>query len=111
MIRSRTTLTSEWSGPAGTRGASGMTWVAPAAHPHVSWIVVMQRDRAQLLRALIGYELPIEPVLADLRSFGWDAPELLVLLNREDIVRVLDRSIPDPASAPSSSGCASIATS
>jgi len=55
--------------------------------------------------------LPIEPVLADLRSFGWDAPELLVLLNREDIVRVLDRSIPDPASAPSSSGCASIATS
>jgi hypothetical protein len=51
----------------------------------------MQRDRAQLLRALIAYELPIEPVLADLRSFGWDAPEPLVLLTREDIVRVLDR--------------------
>jgi hypothetical protein len=52
---------------------------------------VMRRDRAQLLRALIDYELPIEPVLADLRSFGWDAPNPLVVLNREDIVRILDR--------------------
>jgi len=40
---------------------------------------------------LVAYELPIEPVLADLRSFGWDASEPLVLLTREDIVRVLDR--------------------
>jgi hypothetical protein len=46
---------------------------------------------AQLLRALIGYELPVEPVLAALRSFGWDAPEPVVLLTREDIVRILDR--------------------
>jgi len=50
----------------------------------------MRRDRAQLLRALIAYELPIEPVLADLRSFGWDAPNPLVLVTREDIVRILD---------------------
>ena len=51
----------------------------------------MPRDRAQLLRALIAYELPIEPVLAELRSFGWDAPEPLVLLTREAIVHILDR--------------------
>jgi hypothetical protein len=51
----------------------------------------MERDRAQLLRALIAYELPIEPVLADLRAFGWDAPDALVVLIREDIVRILDR--------------------
>ena len=50
----------------------------------------MRRDRAQLLRALVAYELPIEPVLADLRSFGWDAPNPLVLVTREDIVRILD---------------------
>jgi hypothetical protein len=40
---------------------------------------------------LIVYELPIEPVLAELRSFGWDVPEPLVLLTRGDIVRILDR--------------------
>ena len=51
----------------------------------------MGRNRAQLLRALIAYELPIEPVLADLRGFGWDAPDPLVVLTREDIVRILDR--------------------
>jgi len=51
----------------------------------------MGRDRAQLLRALIAYELPIEPVLADLRSFEWDAPDPIVVLIREDIVRILDR--------------------
>jgi hypothetical protein len=51
----------------------------------------MGQDRAQLLRALIAYELPIEPVLADLRGFGWDAPHPFVLLTRDDIVRILDR--------------------
>ena len=51
----------------------------------------MRRDRAQLLRALIAYEVPIEPVLADLRSFGWDASNPVVVLIREDIVRILDR--------------------
>ncbi|OLE46940.1 MAG: hypothetical protein AUG01_11250 [Candidatus Rokubacteria bacterium 13_1_20CM_2_69_58] len=51
----------------------------------------MQRDRAELLRALIAYELPIEPVLAELRSFEWDSPNPLVVLTREDIVRILDR--------------------
>ena len=51
----------------------------------------MQRDRGELLRALIAYELPIEPVLADLRTFGWDAPSPFAVLTREDIVRILDR--------------------
>ena len=51
----------------------------------------MGRNRVQLLRALIAYELPIEPVLADLRGFGWDAPHALVVLTRDDIVRILDR--------------------
>jgi hypothetical protein len=40
---------------------------------------------------LILYELPIESVLAELSGLGWDAPEPLVLLTREDIVRILDR--------------------
>jgi hypothetical protein len=51
----------------------------------------MQRDRTTLLHALIAYELPIEPVLAELRSFGWDAPAPLVLLTKQDIVCILDR--------------------
>ena len=60
----------------------------------------MGRNRAQLLRALIAYELPIEPVLADLRGFGWDAPNPLVVLAREDIVRILDRYLVGDLGAP-----------
>jgi hypothetical protein len=51
----------------------------------------MPRDRAQLLRALIAYQFPIESVLVELRGLGWDAAEPLVLLTREDVVRILDR--------------------
>jgi hypothetical protein len=51
----------------------------------------MPRDRAQTLRALIAYELPIESVITDLSRFGWDATEPLVVLTRQDILAVLDR--------------------
>ena len=51
----------------------------------------MSRDRIQALNALIAYDLPIEPVLDDLGSFGWDSVQSLVILSREDIVHILDR--------------------
>ena len=51
----------------------------------------MARGRAQLIHALIVYELPIDAVLAELGGLGWDASEPLALLTREDIVRILDR--------------------
>jgi hypothetical protein len=51
----------------------------------------MPSDRRQLLHALVAYELPIEPVLADLRAFGWDSEEELVSLTRADIIHILER--------------------
>jgi hypothetical protein len=51
----------------------------------------MTLDRRPLLCALIAYELPIEPVLAQLSAHGWDIDEPLVTLGADDVVRVLDR--------------------
>lgn len=51
----------------------------------------MPRTRAELLRALIAYEQPIEPVLAELRAFGWDSQRDLEVVSRGDIVRMLDK--------------------
>src|ERR1043166_6351741 len=75
---------SSWAGWSSARGRWRCGMSREGSHPS-------KDSLAQLLRALIGYELPVEPVPAALRSFGWDAPEPVVLLTREDIVRILDR--------------------
>jgi hypothetical protein len=33
----------------------------------------------------------VEPILADLRSYGWDSPEPLATLTKVDIISILDR--------------------
>jgi hypothetical protein len=53
----------------------------------------MARDRTSAVRALIAYEQPIEPILSDLRAYGWDAPEPLATLTKADIISILDRYI------------------
>jgi len=68
----------------------------------------MPRDRAQTLRALIAYELPIESVLADLGTFGWDATQPFVILTREDILRVLDRYLAGDLTAEQLTGWADL---
>jgi hypothetical protein len=51
----------------------------------------MAHDRASALRALIAYEQPMEPILAELRAHGWDAPEPLATLTKADVISILDR--------------------
>lgn len=51
----------------------------------------MAHDRASALRALIAYEKPVEPILADLRAYGWDAAKPFAALTKADIVSILDR--------------------
>jgi hypothetical protein len=51
----------------------------------------MPRSRATVLRSLLAYELPIEPTLAELAAFGWDAEEPSAQLSPEHIVKVLER--------------------
>ena len=51
----------------------------------------MSGDRTAALKALISYNVPLEPALAVLASCGWDCDEPLVTLSNEDVVAVLDR--------------------
>lgn len=52
---------------------------------------MVSRDRTSALRALLAYELPVEPVLAELAQYGWDAAQPFVTLTLVDVVRILDR--------------------
>jgi hypothetical protein len=54
-------------------------------------LVAVTHDRKVALAALIAYQLPIDPVLASLGSFGWDLAEPLATLTKADVVRILDR--------------------
>ena len=45
----------------------------------------------ELLRTLIEYQLPIEPLLAELRGFGWDSGQDLVIVESTDISKILQR--------------------
>lgn len=51
----------------------------------------LSRSRSEVLRALIDYRLPIEPVLAELAAFEWDSAKDLAILEGADILRVLRR--------------------
>lgn len=53
----------------------------------------MPSVRAHLLRSLILYELPIEPTVAKLASFGWDCNEPEAWLSADDIATVLRRFV------------------
>ena len=54
-------------------------------------IETMSRTRTEALRALVDYRLPIEPVLGELRAFGWDSAQDLAVLEGEDILKLLRR--------------------
>jgi len=48
--------------------------------------------RAEILKELVRFESPSEPLLRELQTFGWDwsgAP--LVVLGKEDLLRIIDR--------------------
>jgi hypothetical protein len=45
----------------------------------------------EALRSLIEYRLPIEPLLAELRGFGWDSGQDLVIFESADISKLLQR--------------------
>jgi hypothetical protein len=51
----------------------------------------MARSRRDCLRALIDYRLPVEVTLQELAAFGWDSPETVVILEREDVLMLLRR--------------------
>ena len=56
--------------------------------------------RAEILQELARFERPSEPLLQELRSFGWDwndAP--LLVLTRADFLRVIDRFLAGQISA------------
>jgi hypothetical protein len=44
-----------------------------------------------LLKSLADYTLPIEPVLAELREYGWDAEAPLFTLTRQHVLAILSR--------------------
>ena len=48
--------------------------------------------RAEILQELVCYERPSEPLLDELRAFGWDwEGEPLLILKKGDLLRVIDR--------------------
>lgn len=51
----------------------------------------MSRSRGEVLRALIDYRLPIEPVLRELEAYGWDSAQDVAILEGEDILKLLRR--------------------
>lgn len=48
-------------------------------------------SRERLLRLLVGGAEPLEEIVANLRQFGWDSDQDLVVLTREHAGAVLDR--------------------
>jgi hypothetical protein len=57
--------------------------------------------RAEILEELVRYEKPSEPLMRELKSFGWDWPEgaPLVVLKKEHLLRVIDRFLADEITA------------
>jgi hypothetical protein len=56
--------------------------------------------RAEILQELARFETPTEPLLQELRAFGWDwsgAP--LLVLTKADLLRVIDRFLAGQISA------------
>ena len=66
--------------------------------PKRAWLIfnVSQRKmnrRAEVLQELVRFEKPTEPLMRELRAFGWNwlAEAPLVVLKKEDLLRVIDR--------------------
>jgi hypothetical protein len=58
------------------------------------------RRRTQILQELARFETPSEPLLRELRSFGWDwTGKPLLVLTKADILRVIDRFLAGQISA------------
>jgi hypothetical protein len=57
------------------------------------------RSRTESLRALIEYDLPIEPTLRELAEHGWDSKHELVVLERTAVLRILQRYLDGELSA------------
>jgi hypothetical protein len=56
--------------------------------------------RAEILRELARFETPSEPLLQELRSFGWDWSDApLLVLTKTDFLRVVDRFLAGQISA------------
>jgi hypothetical protein len=56
--------------------------------------------RAEILQELARFEMPSGPLLLELQSFGWDWPDApLLILKREDFLRVIDRFLAGQVSA------------
>jgi len=49
------------------------------------------RSRTDVLRELVRLARPLEGVRAELGQHPWDSPAPLVILEAEDIIRILDR--------------------
>jgi hypothetical protein len=48
--------------------------------------------RAEILEELVRFEKPTEPLVRELRTFGWDWPgEPLLVLRKDDLLRIIDR--------------------
>jgi hypothetical protein len=56
--------------------------------------------RAEILQELARFETPTEPLLRELRSFGWDWSDApLLVLKKADFLRVVDRFLAGQISA------------
>ena len=51
----------------------------------------MPRPRRELLKSLAEYTLPIEPVLVELREYGWGAEAPLFTITRRHVLGILSR--------------------
>lgn len=57
--------------------------------------------RAEILQELVRYEKPSEPLMRELKSFGWDWSEEapLIVLKKEHLLRIMDRFLADDITA------------
>ncbi|HEX7492002.1 MAG TPA: hypothetical protein VF337_09905 [Candidatus Limnocylindrales bacterium] len=58
-----------------------------------------ERTREEILRDLVSLAGPVAPLEAELREFGWDSDEPLVVLTAADAIGALDRFIRDEVTA------------
>jgi hypothetical protein len=66
----------------------------------VSFTLAVMTRRAEILQELARFETPTEPLLRELRSFGWDWPDApLLVLKKQDLLRIIDRFLVSQISA------------
>lgn len=57
------------------------------------------KKRTELLRRLAVFDEPMQPLLEELRQFGWDCDNELIFLSESHIISVLDRFIEEEITA------------